>query len=351
MSSTRRDFVLQVGTVIAAATVGCQKREPMPSGPLNPAPASKSPAAEGAGLPQRRLGRTGVQVSALGLGGYHMGQGGSDEDGVRLIRTAIDEGITFIDNCWDYNEGNSETRAGKALADGYRDRVYLMTKLDARKKAPALAQLEQSLKRMNTDRIDLVQIHEVIYPNDPERCFAAGGCVEALVEAQKAGKLRHIGFTGHKDPDIHLAMLAAAKKHGFRFDAVQMPLNVLDAHYRSFEKKVLPELVKDDIAVLGMKSCGSGEVLKSGVVTPEECIRYALSLPTSVVISGMESLELLRKNLKIAREFKPLSESERTELLARTEPKSRTGEFEPFKTTGKYDGTARNPHWLEEARL
>jgi aryl-alcohol dehydrogenase-like predicted oxidoreductase len=323
----------------------------MPSGPLNPAPVSKSPAAAAAGLPQRRLGRTGVQVSALGLGGFHIGQSGSDEDGVRLIRTAIDEGITFIDNCWDYNNGNSETRAGKALADGYRDRVYLMTKLDARKKAPALAQLEQSLKRMNTDRIDLVQIHEVIYPNDPERCFAAGGCVEALVEAQKAGKLRHIGFTGHKDPDIHLAMLAAAKKHGFRFDAVQMPLNVLDAHYRSFEKKVLPELVKEDIAVLGMKSCGSGDVLKSGVVTPDECIRYALSLPTSVVISGMESLELLRKNLKIAREFRPLSESERTQLLARTEPKSRSGEFEPFKTTGKYDGTARNPHWLEEARL
>jgi aryl-alcohol dehydrogenase-like predicted oxidoreductase len=323
----------------------------MPSGPVNPAPVSKSPAAAATGLPQRRLGRTGVQVSALGLGGFHIGQGGTDEEGVRLIRTAIDEGITFIDNCWDYNQGNSETRVGKALADGYRDRVYLMTKLDARKKAPALAQLEQSLKRMNTDRIDLVQIHEVIYPNDPERCFAAGGCVEALVEAQKAGKLRHIGFTGHKDPDIHLAMLAAAKKHGFRFDAVQMPLNVLDAHYRSFEKKVLPELVKDDVAVLGMKSCGSGDVLKSGVVTAEECIRYALSLPTSVVISGMESLELLQKNLKIAREFKPLSESERTALLARTEPKSRTGEFEPFKTTGKYDGTARNPHWLEEARL
>jgi aryl-alcohol dehydrogenase-like predicted oxidoreductase len=323
----------------------------MPAGPPNPAPESKSPSVASGGLPQRRLGRTGVQVSALGLGGFHMGQGGSEEDSIRLVRTAVDGGITFLDNCWDYNDGNSETRMGKALAGGYRERVYLMTKIDGRTKAPALAQLEQSLKRLNTDRIDLVQIHEVIYTNDPERCFAAGGCIEALVEAQKAGKLRHIGFTGHKDPDIHLAMLAAAKKHGFRFDAVQLPLNVLDAHYRSFEKKVLPELVKEDIAVLGMKSCGAGDVLKSGVVSAEECIRYALSLPTSVVISGMENLELLQKNLKLAREFEPLTDGERSALLARTEPKSRTGEFEPFKTTGKYDGTARNPHWLEEARL
>lgn len=352
MSSPRREFVVQMGTLALAAA--CQKKEPPPSGPVNPAPKNatgSSPGPSSAGVPKRKLGRTGVEVSALGLGGFHMGQQGTVEDSVRLVRTAIDEGITFLDNCWDYNQGNSESRMGKALGDGYRKRVYLMTKLDARSKGPALAQLEQSLQRLNTDVIDLVQIHEVIRPNDPERCFAAGGCVEALVEAQKAGKLRHIGFTGHKDPSIHLAMLTEAKRHAFHFDTVQMPLNVLDAHYKSFEQQVLPVLVREQIGVLGMKSCGSGDVLKSGVVSAEECIRYALGLETSVVISGMENLELLRKNLAIVRAFKPFSDEERRALLARTEPASRSGEFEPFKTSAKYDGTVENPHWLEEARL
>ena len=303
------------------------------------------------GVPKRRLGKIGVEVSALGLGGFHMGKAGSEEDGVRLVRTAIDEGITFLDNCWDYNDGNSETRMGKALADGYRQRVFLMTKLDGRTKKAALDQLHQSLRRLNTDTIDLVQIHEVIRPTDPERCFGPDGCIEALVDARTAGKIRHIGFTGHKHPDIHRSMLATAKKHDFAFDAVQMPLNVLDAHFRSFEHEVLPELTKDDIAVLGMKSCGSGDILKTGAVTPEECLRYSLSLPTSVVISGMDSLEVLRKNLDIVRRFTPLSTDERKQLLARTEPHAREGKHELFKTSEKYDGTARNPHWLEDAKI
>jgi predicted aldo/keto reductase-like oxidoreductase len=340
---------MQLGTLALAAA--CSKKEPPPSGPVNTAPKTPSSAAATKELPRRKLGRTGVEVSALGLGGFHMGQEGSVEDSVRLVRTAIDEGITFLDNCWDYNKGNSESRMGKALADGYRKRVYLMTKIDGRSKATALAQLEQSLERLNTDVIDLVQIHEVIRTDDPERCFAAGGCVEGLVEAQKAGKLRHIGFTGHKDPSIHLAMLAKAKQHGFRFDTVQMPLNVMDAHYRSFEREVLPELVRDEIGVLGMKSCGSGELLKSDVVSAEECIRYALSLKTSVVISGMENLEVLRKNLDIVRRFEPYSDEQRRALLARTEPAAKDGKFEPFKTSQKFDGTVQNPHWLEEARL
>jgi aryl-alcohol dehydrogenase-like predicted oxidoreductase len=354
MISARRNVVLQLGTLALAAA--CQKKEPLPAGPVNPAP--KDPDGTGTTvsavttpLPKRKLGRTGVEVSVLGLGGFHMGQEGSVEDSVRLVRTAIDEGITFLDNCWDYNQGNSESRMGKALADGYRKRVYLMTKIDGRTKASATAQLEQSLRRLNTDVIDLVQIHEVIRPNDPERCFAAGGCVEALVEAQKSGKLRHIGFTGHKDPSIHLAMLAMAQRHGFRFDTVQMPLNVMDAHYRSFEREVLPALVKDEIGVLGMKSCGAGELLKSGVVTAEECLRYALSLETSVVISGMEKLELLRKNVDIVRRFQPYTDEQRRALLARTEPAAREGKYEPFKTSTKFDGTEQNPHWLEEARL
>src|SRR5262245_55094853 len=218
-------------------------------------------------IAKRRLGRTGIEVSMIGLGGHHIGRG-DEATGIRLVRMAIDNGIDFLDNCWDYNGGRSEEWMGKALRDGYRARAFLMTKLDGRTARAARAQLEQSLRRLQTDRIDLVQIHEVIRPEDPERCFAKGGAIEALVEARQAGKLRYIGFTGHKDPRLHLAMLQEARRHGFRFDAVQMPLNALDAHYRSFEHEVLPELTKEGIAALGMKSMGAGEILRAGVVAP-----------------------------------------------------------------------------------
>lgn len=302
-------------------------------------------------MPRRVLGKTGVSVSALGLGGFHMGQKLTERDAIALVRRAIDEGIDFLDNCWDYNEGKSELYMGKALADGYRKRCFLMTKLDGRTKQAASAQLEQSLRRLRTDVIDLVQIHEVIRAEDPERCFAPGGAIEALIEAKRAGKVRFIGFTGHKDPSLHLAMLRTAKKNNFAFDAVQMPLNVMDAHYRSFEREVLPVLVRENIGVLGMKSMGGGDILASGAVQPEECLRYALSLPTSVVISGMDSVEILERNLKICRNFRPLDPDERRALLARTEPFARQGKHELFKTSREYDGTFHNPHWLEEARL
>jgi aryl-alcohol dehydrogenase-like predicted oxidoreductase len=226
-----------------------------------------------------------------------------------------------------------------------------MTKLDGRTARSASEQLEQSLSRLQTDHIDLVQIHEVIRMSDPDRCFAPGGTIEALVAAKKAGKLRFIGFTGHKDPSIHLAMLDAAKKNGFSFDTVQMPLNVMDHHYKSFRAQVLPVLVANDIGVLGMKSMGSGDILKSGVVSAEECLRYALSQPTSVVICGTDSQEILDQNLRIARNFRPFSEPELNALLARTAPKAAEGKYEEFKTNDKYDGTGRNPHWLEEARI
>jgi len=303
-------------------------------------------------MPTRRLGSSGVQVSMLGLGGHHIGQKSlGDKESVELIRSAIDAGVTFLDNCWDYNDGASEERMGKALADGYRRRVFLMTKLDGRTKASATSQLEQSLQRLKTDMVDLVQIHEVIRWSDPERSFAPGGVIEALVDARKAGKLRFIGFTGHKNPAMHLAMLEAASKQGFRFDAVQLPLNVMDAHYLSFEQKVLPVLIKNDIGVLGMKSMGAGDILKSGVVTPEECLRYSLSLPTSVVISGMDSKKILQKNVALARSFRRLSADERKELLARTAPEAKDGKHELFKTSHKFDGTVENPHWLEQAKL
>jgi predicted aldo/keto reductase-like oxidoreductase len=345
----RRGFV--IGLTSVAATEACRpkgKQEQDAAGATAPLPS----AALGTGtVPKRRLGRTGEQVSMLGLGGSHVGKISDEAESIRLIRSAIDAGVTFIDNCWDYNDGKSEERVGKALRDGYRQRVFLMTKLDGRTKQSAAAQLEQSLKRMEAETIDLVQIHEVIRADDPARCFAPGGAMEAFIEAKRAGKIRFIGFTGHKSPAFHLAMLATAKQHDFSFDTVQLPLNVMDAHYESFERQVLPVLLEQDIGVLGMKSMGSGDILKSDAAKPEECLRYSLSLPTSVVISGMDSMEVLEKNLAVVRNFRPLSDAERRELLARTAKPAGKGEFEPFKTSEKYDGTVHNPHWLEEARL
>jgi aryl-alcohol dehydrogenase-like predicted oxidoreductase len=297
----------------------------------------------------RTLGRTGERVSAIGLGGWHLGFASIDERlSIRIIREAIDRGVTFLDNSWDYNDGASEVRMGKALRDGYRSRAFLMTKIDGRSKAEAARQLEESLRRLATDCIDLVQHHEVIRYEDPHRIFDEEGAHAALVEARRAGKVRYIGFTGHKDPRIHLHTLEVAREHNFTFDTVQMPLNVMDAHYRSFELLVLPELVKQNIGVLGMKSLANGLILRSGAVTAPECLRYALSLPTSVVITGIESLERLEQALEVARTFQPLSEAERRTLLAKTATAASRGEFELFKTTSIFDATASNPAWLGE---
>ncbi|MFL5606834.1 MAG: aldo/keto reductase, partial [Gemmatimonadaceae bacterium] len=259
---------------------------------------------------------------------------------------AIDEGITFLDNSWDYNDGASETRMGKALRDGYRERVFLMTKIDGRSKKEAARQLDESLRRLQTDRIDLVQHHEVLRFEDPHRIFDEEGANAALVEARQAGKLRYIGFTGHKDPRIHLHMLEVAREHGFTFDAAQMPLNVMDAHYRSFAQMVVPELVRQNIGVLGMKSMANGIILKSKTVTPTECLHYALNLPTSVVITGCDSMEILDQALEASRTFRPLSEAELQALLAKTKGAASKGEFEPFKTSSVFDSTATHPEWL-----
>jgi predicted aldo/keto reductase-like oxidoreductase len=297
----------------------------------------------------RVLGSTGERVSAIGVGGWHLGSEKVDEQlSVRIVRTAIDRGINFLDNCWDYNEGVSEIRMGKALRDGYRDKVFLMTKIDGRSKIEAERQLDESLRRLRVDHIDLVQHHEVLRYEDPHRIFDEEGANAALVEARKAGKLRYIGFTGHKDPQIHLYMLEVAAKHAFKFDAVQMPLNVMDAHYRSFGKEVLPELVKQNIGVLGMKSMASGILLKSNTVTPLECLHYALNLPTSVVITGIDTMEILDQAFEATRTFRPMSGREVASLLAKTLEAATSGEFEPFKTTSIFDGTARNPEWLGE---
>ena len=300
-------------------------------------------------MPYRILGSTGERVSAIGLGGWHLGFKKVDEQlSIRIVRDAIQRGINFMDNCWDYNDGASETRMGKALRDGYRNKVFLMTKIDGRSKKEAARQVEESLRRLQTDCIDLVQHHEILRYEDPHRIFDDDGANAALIEARKTGKLRYIGFTGHKDPRIHFYMLEVAKQHAFNFDTVQMPLNVMDAHYRSFEKLVLPELVKQNIGVLGMKSMGNGVILKSNTVTAIECLHYALNLPTSVVITGVDSMEILEQAFEAARTFHPMSKAQVKSLLAKTAKAASRGEFELFKTTSIFDGTAYHPKWLGE---
>jgi len=303
-------------------------------------------AGEEKGIPYRKLGRTGERVSLVGLGGYHIGMQSDELESIKIIRTALDSGINFLDNCWDYNGGNSEIRMGKALRDGYRQKAFLMTKIDGQTKKAAAAQIDESLRRLQTEHIDLLQFHEVIRMTDPERIFAAGGGMEAALEAKKAGKIRYIGFTGHKNPAMHLHMLETAAIHRFHFDAVQMPLNAMDAHYESFGQKVLPVLVKNEIGVLGMKPMGAGMLLQSDTLSPVECLHYAMNLPTSVVITGCQSLSNVQQALDAARSFKPLSSPELAALLARTEQAARNGQFEGYKTTNNFDGTAHNPQWL-----
>lgn len=303
--------------------------------------------ATSAGMQYRTLGRTGQKVSIVGLGGHHIGRRElSDKESERIIRTAIDNGINFMDNSWDYNRGQSEIRMGRALRGGYREKVFLMTKLDGHDAKTATMQLDESLRRLQVDHVDLIQFHEVIRMDDPEKIFAPGGALEGMLEARKAGKIRYIGFTGHKSPEIHLHMLNVGFKNDFIFDSVQMPLNVMDAHYDSFAKLVVPVLVRHNIGVLGMKPMGDGVILSSGVVTAPECLRYAMSLPTSVVITGCDSMAILRQAIDVACEFRPMTGDERTSLLARTAPVANGGRFEPYKTSHRFDGTWQNPRWL-----
>jgi len=297
----------------------------------------------------RELGSTGERVSAIGIGGWHLGLKSVDEAiAIRIVRSAIDRGINFLDNCWDYNDGASEIRMGKALRDGYRAKAFLMTKIDGRSKESATRQLDESLKRFGVDQIDLVQHHEILRYEDPHRIFDPDGANAALVRAREAGKIRYIGFTGHKDPRIHLYMLEVAEQNGFVFDTVQMPVNLFDAHYRSFAKLVVPELVRRRIGVLGMKSMANGILLKSKTVTPIECLHYALNLPTSVVITGIDSMEILDQAFEAVRTFHPMTNAELRPLLAKTAAAAATGKFEPFKTSSLFDGTATQPEWLGE---
>jgi aryl-alcohol dehydrogenase-like predicted oxidoreductase len=297
----------------------------------------------------RTLGHTGEKVSLIGIGGAHLSRKPMTEDSaVKLLHAAIDRGINFLDNSWDYGHGNSEKWMGTALAQGgYRDKAFLMTKIDGRTKEAATSQLNTCLERLKTDRIDLIQFHEILRYDDPDRIFTEGGALEAMIEAKKAGKVRYIGFTGHKDPRIHLYMLDVARERGFLFDSVQMPLNVMDAHFRSFSHLVVPELVKQDIGILGMKTMGDGVFLKSGApVTPIECLHYAMNLPTSVVITGIDKPEILDQAFEAVRTFSPMSGDQVAALVAKTKPYAKDGKYEFFKTSSHFDTTAKHADFL-----
>jgi aryl-alcohol dehydrogenase-like predicted oxidoreductase len=299
----------------------------------------------------RTLGSTGEKVSLIGLGGAHLSRKPmTEQSATALVHAALDRGINFLDNSWDYGHGNSEKWMGSALAQGgYRKKAFLMTKIDGRTKEAANSQLEESLNRLKTDHIDLLQFHEILRYDDPDRTFTDGGALEALVAAKKAGKVRYIGFTGHKDPRVHLYMLDVAKEHGFVFDTVQMPLNVMDAHFRSFSHIVVPELVKQNIGILGMKTMGDGVFLKSGApITPIECLHYAMNLPTSVVITGIDSDKILDQAFAATRTFKPMTGDEVAALVAKTKTYAVEGKYEFFKTSSHFDTTAKHADWLGE---
>ncbi len=297
------------------------------------------------GMIYRQLGRTGEKVSLVGVGGSHLGAP-SEEEAIRIVRSALDRGINFLDNCWDYNGGKSEERMGKALRDGYRDKAFLMTKIDGRDKATAARQIDESLTRLGTDHLDLLQHHEILRTSDADRVFAPGGSMEAVVAAKKAGKVRFIGFTGHKDPSMHLHMFEVADKHGFHFDTVQMPVNVMDAHFRSFARAVIPAATRRGVAVLAMKTMGYGYVLKSNTVSPIDCLHYAMSLPASVVITGMDKFEYLDQAFEAVRTYHPLDRKEVAALLDKTRVAAAEGKYELYKVSEHFDGTAKHPEWM-----
>jgi predicted aldo/keto reductase-like oxidoreductase len=296
----------------------------------------------------RSFGKTGEIVSVLGVGGSHIGEAASDALATQITRTAIDRGINFMDNSWDYNngDGQAETRMGKALRDGYRQKVFLMTKVGGRTKEAAAKQLDESLKRLQTDHVDLLQFHEVIRMEDPDRFFAPGGALEAFLDARNAGKIRFIGFTGHKDPLIHLRMLEMAKDHNFHFDAVLFPSNAMDWSFRSFVHQVMRVALRDGVAVQTMKPMGGKFILDSKAVTPAECLQYALSQPTSVVIHGMDKMEYLEQSLDVVKNFRPMTTEQIAALAAKAKQTAMTGKYELFKTTSHFDSTAKNPVWL-----
>jgi len=360
MENTRREF-LKGGAALAAAGLsaagtaaaapGDKPVDVVPSTPTTPGTLATPPTTRRGDMPYRQLGSTGEEVSLVGMGGFHIGKPDTDAEGIKLIHSGVDRGINFMDNSWDYNNGNSEVRMGKALAqDGYRQKVFLMTKIDGRNRSSFDSQLNQSLTRLQTDHLDLVQFHEILRMEDPDRIFAQDGALQAAIAAKQAGKVRFIGFTGHKDPLVHRRMLDVADTHGFRFDTVQMPINVMDAHFRSFTQTVVPLLVQRKMGILGMKTFGDhfilDKVLADKLSTPIEMIHYSMTMPVSVVVCGIDRMEILEQALTAARTFQPLTASQISSLLSRTQVAAANGSTELFKTTPHFDSTAMHPEWL-----
>src|SRR5215212_3762537 len=354
--SSRREF-LRDSSVLAAATIAAQHgtatgQAQTADGPPRTPPLQTPPSTQRGDILYRKLGGTGVEVSLIGVGGSHIGQQKTADESIRIIRTAIDRGITFLDNSWDYHDGESERRMGRALKDGYREKVFLMTKIDGRTRASAAKQIDESLERLATDHVDLMQFHEIIQLDAPDRIFNEGAW-DAMETAKKAGKLRFIGFTGHKDPVVHLRMLDAAKQHGVHFDTVQMPVNIMDAHFRSFTHEVLPRLLTENIGPLAMKPFGGSFIVKEaqrrGVAQPIELLHYVMSLPVSVVITGIDSLKILDQACEAVRTFKPLDADERAALAARVQDAALHGKFERYKTTSNFDATAKHAKWLGDS--
>jgi aryl-alcohol dehydrogenase-like predicted oxidoreductase len=355
MSTTRREFLSATASsaaALAAARLGLAQGSPAPAPSTQPAlsdiPELKTPDSTRVGdMPYRTFGNTQEKISLIGLGGFHFANPRDPAESTRILHKAVDSGINFMDNCWDYHNGDSEVRMGNALKEGnYRKKVFLMTKIDGQTKASAEKQINDFLKRLQTDVIDLMQIHENVRWEDADRAFAPAGSIEALTAARKAGKIRYIGFTGHKDPGMHNKMLDVAAKNNFHFDSAQMPLSIADAHFKSFAREVVPRLIKQGTAVLAMKTLAGGALVGSRAITPIQCLHYAMNLPTSTVITGIDDEQILNQALEAAKTFKPFTREELAALLAKTRPDNTTGRNEIFKTTNSYDGTARRPDWL-----
>lgn len=328
---SRRSFLEVAAGSFAVMSAACSPARAAP-----PKSAAQEPKGKGGQVPRRALGKTGATVAILGVGGSHLGGMKDEKEATRVVHEALDAGLDFFDNAWEYHDGESERRLGKAL-EGKRNKAFVMTKVctHGRDAKIAMQQLEESLNRLKTDHLDLWQVHECVYESDPELHYQAGGVLEALAQAKKQGKVRFVGFTGHKHPSIHLEML----QRGFAFDTVQMPLNAFDASYRSFQKQVVPAAQQRGMGVIGMKSLGGhGKAIQQGVITAAEALRYALSLPLSTLVSGIDSLEILHQNLAVARGFAPMKQEEMDALVARLAPEAADGRHELYKSTMHFDG-------------
>ncbi len=347
----RRSFIKATALGVAAAAaakVAHAQVETSQGGVVRATGPVTSRIAEHPDMKYRPLGRTGERVSLVGMGGYHLAKpgGATNAEATRLVHAGIEAGINFCDNCWDYNGGESEVRLGRALTQGWRNRVFLMTKIDGRTAKAAMSQIEQSLTRLQTDHVDLLQFHEIIRMDDPERVFAQGGALEAVLKAREQGKLRYIGFTGHKSPAIHKHMFDVADQHDFHFDTVQMPLNVMDAHFDSFEQGVLPVALAHGTAVMGMKAFGDPFILDTKAVSPIEMLHYPMSLPIALQITGIDKMEILHQALEAVRTFKPFTPEQRASILDRTAELAKDGHTEKYKISHQFDGTVHNPQWL-----